>query len=102
MLPLENVSQLAQVLATSEIKQLFDALPNAQLSSTPKQSAKYASQTAAPTTNMPSSINAWIFALITLMQIQLPSYVLIPAPLVISHKTKYALRTAPLVMPIHS
>jgi hypothetical protein len=58
MLLLENASQLAQVLATSEIIPLFDVLPNAQLSSTLKPSIKFVSPTAASTINTLFSINA--------------------------------------------
>ncbi len=58
MLLLENASQLAQVLATSEIIPLLDVLPNVQLSSMLKPSVKFASPTAASTINTLFSINA--------------------------------------------
>ena len=58
MLLLENASQFAQVLATSEIIPLYDALPNVQLSSMLKPSVKFASPTAASTINTLFSINA--------------------------------------------
>ena len=102
MLLLENASQLAQVLATSEIKPLFDVLPSAQLSSTLKPSIKFASPTAVSIINTLLSINAWIFALITLTQTQQPSFALIHVPSAISHRIKYAFKTAPRVTQIHS